>query len=249
MIQLLKTILSWVFAVIAFIFGISLAFVGGHLGLLLAAAGLFAIPRVRQFIEPYISISFSRRSVIAIIIVFSLVGLLGGAITANVSDGPPETSAGSEQGPAGSEQDTPDEAPEPQQEIIEANASMLLPTIEDFDSDWLEPGTDHYNSTNFYNTQTETTVVYEVTVYNSVADARSQLEDRKQSVTDDGYGTESVNVGNSGFMYKPGQDYIVIHFRQNNVIGKVEYLPGPGVLTPESNAVNLARKLNSAIVE
>jgi hypothetical protein len=124
----------------------------------------------------------------------------------------------------------------------------MLPTIDDFESGWQrsEQEDSPTNQTSFYNVETSTIVVFDVMVFDSVEGASNEYNQRQASVRDEGMSSESVSVGDQGFLYKFSDTYIYVNIRVDNVVGRVEF-DGPETLTPESNAVDFARLLQDTI--
>lgn len=207
-------------------------------GVLVTIGGAIALPIVRTKLNQERGIALSRWA--TVVIVLALV--IGGGLA--ISNGGSGTPSGDGADSSGGDGDTNTPGG-----LIEGPPEALLPTIDDFDADWGSGGSNSpENQTTFYNTQTETTLTFRVTLHDSVSDAEGHYSERKQSVEDDGFGTESVSVGNEGFLYKPGEDVVDITFRERNVVGRVQFLGG-NVMTPEQNARNFAELLHEKIVE
>lgn len=206
---------------------------------LLFLAGLLSFSTIRGLIERAgLTISGGAAGIlVAIITVVSVV-----LFTVSVGGGLLAAGSANNTGPTTPAADTTG------QPTISGPPQTLLPTIDDFDADWVggrSEGSD--NEAVFINTQTEAAVTFRVTLYDSAATSSSNLSERRESVHNRGYATESVDVGAEGFLYKPGQDIVYVHFRQQNVVGTVEFYGNAAVLTPESNTMEFARLLEDTI--
>jgi hypothetical protein len=130
-------------------------------------------------------------------------------------------------------------------DLIDAPPESLLPTIDDYESGWSRfDGEDGPpRESGFFNTG-GTTVEFNVTIHDTVEEAQNDLENRKpESVA-----TESVFIGDQGFLLQRGPEYIAIQFRIANVVGETTYLYDErSVLTPGTNAKGQAEKFADAI--
>jgi hypothetical protein len=238
----LGKIIAYPFGILFVLTGIGTFVDSPIAGVLFLLAGLVALPITRGKLKQEQNISLSRMATIAIVIGLIFAG--GLAVDANESTSSPSTS---DVGGAETANPSDNDGGGQQTELIEDSPENLLPTIEDFDSDWATgAGDSPENETSFFNTQTETTIIFQVDVYDSIPRAKQQVESRRQNLTEQGQGTEDVNIGQNGFMYKEG-DIIQIYFRERNVIAHHEFWAGSGVLTPESNAKDFARLLHGKI--
>lgn len=212
--------------------------------LMLFTAGLLATARTRNWLTGLLDVNLSGGAAgllvtgLAITSVFIFtIAVIGGLAAVDT------TTAGTNDAGASATTPTSTEAG-----MITGPPGELLPTIDDFDSDWSgnTGGESAANETAFVNTQTQSSVRFMVRLHDSTAAARDDYQNRKQSVRDEGRGTDPVEAGEQGFMYKPGKDVIYIHFRQQNVVGSVKFYAG-AVLTPESNARDFADLLEETI--
>lgn len=232
-------ILSSAMAVLLIILGIFWLIEGQFVsGLIFLGTGAFASPATRARIAAESDIEFSRWIVIIVI----LGGTLGGAAIID-TDNSAQTST----------LDSVDESqPEPSssnEEIVTTSAEQMLPTIDQFDSGWFAGGT-NYNST----TQTaeasflsdQEFVAYEVTKYDTVSEAEQAYDRRVSEVRQDGLATDDGNKGDEGMLYKYSNTYVVIEFREKNVVSKVEY-SNELAFTPELNTDSMATKLERNI--
>lgn len=170
------------------------------------------------------------------LVIFSVIGAVS----------PPEDSQNPGSGVSpGDLQATP--SPRKSSNLISGPPDQLLPTIDDFDSDWREVDSDRKNKTIFFNTQTEAQVAYEVTIHNSTRAAKDDFSDRRRSTHDDGYGIDKSPISDQGFLYKPGDGHIAIIFREMNIVARSGYL-GRYVLSPESNAKKFANRFHDNTV-
>lgn len=252
----LGKIISYPVGALLLLTGLSVLIVGSFLsGLLIILSGALSLPIVRSKLKQNQGISLSRWATVAI--VFTLV-IAGGATMGDIgsdSDQPMETtepteeqdSADTSESSSSSDSSPSDTSTDSDstQDNINSPPEELLPTIDDFDAGWTGgSSSDDPSQVTFVNTETDTFVTYNVSVHDSVEEASSELESRRPDATS----TDDTSVGQEGFLYKPGERYVIIQFRHENVVGKVEY-SGGNVLFPENNAANQARRLETSIQE
>jgi hypothetical protein len=185
-------------------------------GVLILLAGVVALPIVRSRLKQSQGIGLSRWATVAIVVI--LVGAGGAMIGPN---------AGQSSGPGGDGGST---------ERISQSEGDLVPTIDQFEAGW-SGGVEEENTATYLNSETDSTLRYNVTVYSSVSEAESAMEDARPENT----ATDSVSIGNGGFMTVQGGSYR-IWFRTANAVCFTGYNAGLGVLSPESNAKDFARK-------
>jgi hypothetical protein len=233
-------VVSWLFGLGLILFGLIGFLFSVVGGLILLLVGVFLLPPVRTKLADEQNITFSRWLVVVIFLVGSIAGLAvvgmnvpsdNGANTTN-----PNQNAGGQS------------TPTPESNLIEKPPEQMLPTIDDFESGWRqnEQEDSPANQTTFYNVETSTIVVFDVMVFDSVEGASNEYDQRQASVREEGMSSESVSVGDQGFMHKFSDTYIFVNFRVDNVVGRVEF-DGPETLTPETNAVDFARLLQDTI--
>jgi hypothetical protein len=209
-------------------------------GALILLAGIIALPVVRAKLKDSRGISLSRWATIGIVFIFVIGG--GGIISGNADDTPEadNTESISQE----SVEETSTSEPEAGT-LIQGPPETLLPTIEEFDTGWTAyPGEDP-REISFFNFESETELIYNVTVHDSVQEAQSDLQNRRPV----NVATDSVSIGDEGFLYKYDARYVIIQFQVENTVGQVTFFGGPGVLTPESNAVSFARRFEDAITD
>lgn len=232
--------------------GVSVLVLGSFIsGVLIFIGGLLSLPIVRSKLKASQGISLSRWATVVIVLVLVLAGSFTMGDTGTDTSQPVETTEPTEEEKAANTSNSPPDSETVSDQSagtddnIEEPPKDLLPTIDDFDAGWTGGSdSENPNQAQFFNTDTETLVTYNVSVYDSVESATTELEDRQP----DSFSTESVSVGDDGFLYKPGQNFVVINFQYKNVVGKVEY-SGGNVLLPKTNAVNQARRLQTSIEE
>jgi hypothetical protein len=198
-------------------------------GILILLGGIIALPIFRGRLSQNHNISLSRWATVVIVIVLVIGGgalLDPNASSPNSSNNDPGDSSGT---------DTPN--------LIEGPPETLLPTIEEFEPGWTANDDEAPNEATFYNVDTETLLIYNISIHDSVGDAQTELENRQP----ENRATDDVSVGDEGFLYKFDEQTVIIQFRIRNVVAKVEFLGGPGVLTPETNAENFAERLADSI--
>jgi len=126
---------------------------------------------------------------------------------------------------------------------IQQSSDAMLPTIDDFDSGWaVDERTD--TSARFFNAETESTVSFNVSVHDSADAAASEFAARRP----EDVATDAVDAGDEGYLYQLGEGYYIIEIRVQNVVGRVQFISGPAVLTPESNAKDFAQLFADSIV-
>jgi hypothetical protein len=240
-------LVSWLFGLGLILFGLIGFLFSVVGGLILLLVGVFLLPPVRTKLADEQNITFSRWLVVVIFLVGSIAGLYvvgindpsdNGANTAN-----PNQNAGGQSTP-----DVAQSTPTPESNLIEKPPEQMLPIIDDFESGWRQSEQEDSpaNQTTLYNVETNTFVVFDVMVFDSVEGASNEYDQRQASVREEGMSSESMSVGDQGFMYKFSDTYIFVNFRVGNVVGRVEF-DGPETLTPETNAVDFARLLQDTI--
>lgn len=185
-------------------------------GLLITASGLFALPVIRRKIAEENGVSVNRWATIAIVLILVVAGF---ALVPTDS-----TSTTS----------TPDD------ELIEANATALVPTVEDFEPGWR--GDAENGRGDYYNFESENSLIYNVTVYDSIEEAEEAFEAQKperSSVGDADYGDEA-------YRYIPVTGVYDIRFRENNVVCVTRMQNG---VNPGDRVYEYAEKCEAAINE
>lgn len=185
-------------------------------GVLILLAGIIALPIVRTRLKRSQGVSINRWATVAIVVI--LIGA-GGVMLG------PDTGQNTGQNGDGGEA-----------ELIDQSADGLVPTIDSFEAGW-QGGVEEENTATYLNSETDSTLRYNVTVYSSVSEAESAMENARPENT----GTDSVSIGGGGFMTVQGDSYR-IWFRTANAVCFTGYSAGPVVLSPESNAKDFARR-------
>lgn len=193
-------------------------------GVLILISGVLALPIARSGIKERTGVGLNRWAASAIVIVLMLAG--GGAISAGSTGDINNTDNGGGEGE--------------QTQVIEQSATELLPTIDDFESGW-RGGVEDDGTATYTNVEDDQVVSYNVTVFESVDEAQSDLESRQPENT----ATSDVELGDGGFMYPVTENTYRIQFREQNVICKTLYQGG--VLSSERDAENLAQTCADAI--
>lgn len=188
-------------------------------GVLILLAGVIALPIVRSRLKQSQGIGINRWATVAIVLAL----VVGGGATLDTGGG--QNGGG-------------------QSELIDQSEDGLVPTIDQFEAGW-RGGTEGNNTATYLNSETGTTLRYNVTVYESVSEAESAMEDNRPENT----ATESVSIGNSGFMTASGDGTYRIWVRTSNAVCFTGYNAGLGVLSPESNAKDLAQRCIDKINE
>lgn len=249
----LGKIVSYPVGLFLLLTGVSALVLGSFIsGVLILIGGLLSLPIFRSKLKASQGISLSRWATVVIVLVLILAGGFTMGDMGTDTDQSMETTESTEEEEDAA--DTSDSSPDPETEsdqsagtddTIDAPPEDLLPTIDDFDAGWTGGSdSENPNQAQFFNTDTETSVIYNVSVYDSVESANTELENRRP----ESFSTESVSVGDGGFLYKPGQNFVVINFQYENVVGKVQY-NGGNVFLPQTNAVNQAERLQTSIEE
>jgi hypothetical protein len=233
---------SWLFGIGLILFGMLglLASVVG--GVILLLVGVFLLPPVRSKIAEERNITFSRWMVVLVFLIGSISGMA--VVGMNVpSDSDSDASSPSQ---TVSNQPTPTATAD--SNLIEKSPGQMLPTVDDFESGWQQSEQEDSpdNRTSFYNVETGTILVFNVTVFESTNAAVNEYDQRRANIREQGISSEPVDVGNQGFLHKFSDTYIYVNIRVGNVVGQVEF-DGPETLTPETNAVDFARLLQDTI--
>lgn len=191
-------------------------------GVLILLAGVIALPIVRTRLKRSQGVSINRWATSAIVVVLIVAG--------GATVGPTGPSSG-QSGDGG------------QVESISQSDDDLVPTIDQFEAGW-QGGVEEGNTATYLNSETDTTLRYNVTVYSSVSEAESAMEEARPENT----ASESVSIGESGYMTVQGDSYR-IWFRTANAVCFTGYGAGPGVFSAESNAKDFARQCESTMTD
>jgi len=191
-------------------------------GVLILLGGIIALPVVRGRLKQSQGVSLNRWATVFIVLV--LIGA-GGAVIG------PEAGQNSGGGGEGGEA-----------ELISQSDDDLVPTIDQFEAGW-RGGVEEENTATYVNSEQDSTLRYNVTIYDSVSDAESAMEKSRPENT----ATESVSIGDNGYMTVEGDSSYRIWVRTTNGICFTGYNGGLGVLTPESNAKDLAERCESTM--
>jgi len=207
-------------------------------GIILLATGLFAAPATRARIASESDIEFSRWIVVLVVI----GGTLGGAALI-------DTNSSGQSSSVGSLDESQAESSSGDDELVAKSADQIVPSIEQFDAGWIAGGSSYNDSTQtaeatFINDQAF--LIYEVTRYDSINEAEQAYDRRVSEVRQDGLATDDGGFGDEGMLYKYSNTYVVIEFREKNVVSSVQY-SNDFALTPMLNADEMARKLDRNI--
>lgn len=187
-------------------------------------SGLIVLPIFRTKLKQSQDIHISGWAAAIIVVVFSISGfVVFGLSVADSTNGP-----------------TPGEGTS-NPELIEAEPSTLLPTIDDYESGWRNVESDSPRQTAFLNVNTNTQVTFNVTIHDSISEAESDLSNRNP----EDVATEDVSVGEEGYYYSLSGEIKIIQFRIKNVVGQVRFIGN--VLSPKANTINQAEKFETAI--
>lgn len=174
-----------------------------------------------------------------VVVIFAMIGAaIGGP-------GPEDTAPPTGDNPASGVGDTTT-SPTENPNLITKSEETMLPIIDDFESGWIQDTADESNRMTFYNVEMDTVVFFDVAAHETVESAQQEYRERKQKIRADGLSSESVDVGDKGFLYQLDREYVIVNFRVRNVVGRVEF-DGPNVVTPETNAIRFARLLEEKI--
>lgn len=185
-------------------------------GVLILLAGIIALPIVRGRLKQSQGISINRWATAFIVLVLIVAG--GATLGPNAGQGSGDGGGG-------------------QAELISQSDDGLVPTIDQFDAGW-RGGVEEGNTATYVNSESDETLRYNVTIYSSISEAESAMEEAKPERT----ATESVSIGEDGFMTVEGDSSYRIWVRTANGICFTGYNGGIGTLTPESNAKDLAEQ-------
>lgn len=192
-------------------------------GLVLLAAGLIALPIVRSRVKKRTGVRLNRWAASAIVIVLVVAGV---ALIPAADDGGGTMSANN----GG------------QTELISQSSAELVPTIEDFESGWRGSATDN-GTAQYYNVETDESVLYNVTVHDTIEDAESELQRRSPENT----ATKEVDIGDGGYLYPITDRTYIVQFQQQNVVCETTYRGGMATLDREGSAEDLAQRCANAI--
>ncbi|GGI97986.1 hypothetical protein GCM10008995_04840 [Halobellus salinus] len=192
-------------------------------GVLILLAGIIALPIVRTRLKRSQGVSINRWATVAIVVI--LIGA-GGVMLS------PDTGQNTGQNGDGGEA-----------ELIDQSADGLVPTIDSFEAGW-QGGVEEENTATYFNSETDSTLRYNVTVYSSVSEAESAMEDARPENT----GIDSVSIGGGGFMTVQGDSYR-IWVRTANGVCFTGYGAGVGVFSPESNAKDFAQRCEDEMTD
>lgn len=193
-------------------------------GVLILLGGIISLPIVRSKLKQSKGISMSRWATLGVVLIL----VVAGGFAFNPSGGQDTTTNQQSQ-------------PSQQTELVSASDD-LVPTIDQFGSGW-QGGTEGNNTAVYFNVETDTVVRYNVTVYESVSAAKSTLEERRP----ENRGTDSVSIGDSGYIYAVGDRSYVVQVRVSNAICRTQYSGGLAVATPETNSINFAERCVDSI--
>lgn len=228
----------------AILIGLLLMIVSPIGGGLIVLGGVISLPRTRRYIESNTTAELSRGSTIAVVSIAIIIGL-GIALSSAPSTTSPQPAAEGGSSPVATTVSAATPTPTATPQIVTASSRELLPTIKDYGADW-NGGIDSNRSSSFYNTQNDNLVIFNVTVLPDIGSAREQYRNQQTAVQNKGMGTESYDAGDEAFMYKPGKKYIVVVFRERNVIARVDF-DARGSLLPETDSLSHVHRQEKAI--
>jgi hypothetical protein len=195
-------------------------------GVLILLAGIIALPYVRAKLKQSKGIGINRWATLALVLVL-VIG--GGALLGPTSGGDTQVGGG-------------DGGQSSQQTDLVSESDNLVPTIDDFGSGW-QGGEEGNNTATYLNVETDTVVRYNVTVYESVSEAQTAMEERRP----ENVGTDSISAGDSGYIYAVSDRGYRSQVRVANAVCFTGYNGGVAVATPETNAIDFAERCANAI--
>lgn len=197
-------------------------------GVLILLSGVLALPIARSRLKDQTGVGLNRWAASAIVLVLMFAG--AGAISAASTGDVGADNAGSNSGNG--------------VQLIEQPATDLAPTIEDFETGW-RGGVEDGGTARYSNVEDNEVVLYNITVYESVDEAQSELESRQPDNT----ATSNPNIADGGFMYPLSDEAYSVQIRERNVICKTTYQGGIATFDVEGNAESFAQTCADAINE
>lgn len=190
-------------------------------GIAVLASGIFLLPNIRRYLEAQTGYRLSSGATLGIVLLLISVPVLASYSVDGGSSIAPEEEGSSISPEQEDKLQTDETATEP--DLLNRPPENHLPTIEDFESGWRQIDDEDTpdNTTQFFNTQTETFIEFQITYYDSVGEAQKAQGNHQAEITEKGIATSSVETGSEGFIYSRGSDLYFVRFRVLNVVGRL----------------------------
>lgn len=173
-----------------------------------------------------------RRSYLTLAATIALAGCIGG----DDDDGEDQSETGA---------DLVSDVTPLRDDAVEAEPADLLPTLDDFDDDWREQDRSPSHVV-FVSAVEASNVEFRIDMFETIDEGQTLYENRLAETREE-YDVEGEGMGAQAFSFQPERRTFTIVLRAANVVGTVEYNPGPGADNPEESLVEYAEILADSI--